>query len=369
MNKKEVLEIKKNLTMENAVITNICGCYVDGEKNIKFKSKCPFNLVPEEEAYKYYEIFKKTLSGSVGKNLVNIEFKPEDELQGGKQEFLLRLKDSGLEDDELLDEVYNRIINNYEYTDNYYIILIHGIYDIPGKSNDNIEMFDASDNVYDYILCSICPVKPVKSGLSYDMKSNSFIERVRDLIVDSPKDGFLYPAFNDRNMDVHSLLYYIKNPKLQSNFAKEMFGIETSSVIEQREFFNNIVKNVLNEDANFETVKSIYDTLYKMVEENKDEPEPLLLSGNIIRNIFEENGVSEKAIKDIENYLREKNGKEPIRLFAQNIINNKSTIETSDVIIKISNNKTDKIEKKVIDGEECLVIKAVGNVVINGINL
>ena len=32
MNKKEVLEIRKQFTPENCAITRIAGCYVDGEK-------------------------------------------------------------------------------------------------------------------------------------------------------------------------------------------------------------------------------------------------------------------------------------------------------------------------------------------------
>lgn len=32
MNKKEVLEIRKQYTHEKCSISRICGCYVDGEK-------------------------------------------------------------------------------------------------------------------------------------------------------------------------------------------------------------------------------------------------------------------------------------------------------------------------------------------------
>ena len=145
MNKKEISEIKKTLTPENSVITRICGCYVDGEKEIKFKSKDAFHALSEEEAFKYFDIFKHSLSGIIGKNLLNLEFPIEEEAEGGKQEFLLRLKNSKLEDDDLLDEVYRKIVENYIYASNYYIILIHGIYDIPGRSSDGSEMFDSSE--------------------------------------------------------------------------------------------------------------------------------------------------------------------------------------------------------------------------------
>lgn len=156
MNKKEVLEIRKQFTPANCAITRIAGCYVDYEKNKKMESKSAFLSLPEEEAFKYFDIFKKTLSGTMGKNMLNMEFPIDQEMPGGTQEFLMKLKASKLEDDMLLEEFYDKVIATYEYAENYYIILIHAMYDVPGRSSDNMEMFDASDEVYEYLVCSIC---------------------------------------------------------------------------------------------------------------------------------------------------------------------------------------------------------------------
>ena len=135
MNKKEVLEIRKQYTHEKCSITRICGCYVDGEKNIKTQLKEAFLSLPEEETFKYFNLFKQTLSGTLGKNLLNLEFPLDAEKNpGGPQEFLLKLRDSKLQDDALLVEFYQKIIENYYFPENYYIILIHVAYDIPGKS-------------------------------------------------------------------------------------------------------------------------------------------------------------------------------------------------------------------------------------------
>ena len=147
MNKKEVLEIRKQFTPENCAITRICGCYVDHEKEKKTELKKAFLSMPEEEAFKYFDIFKHTLSGTLGKNLMNMEFPTEQEMPGGTQEFLLKLRDSKLTDDLLVEEFYDKVIENYIYPENYYIILIHAVYDVPGKSSDGLEMFDASDTV------------------------------------------------------------------------------------------------------------------------------------------------------------------------------------------------------------------------------
>ena len=117
MNKKEVLEIRKQFTPENCTITRICGCYVDHEKEKKMEMKKAFLSMPEEEAFKYFDIFRHTLSGTVGKNLMTMEFPLDQELEGGAQELLLRLRDTKLTDDLLLEEFYDKVIENYEFAD------------------------------------------------------------------------------------------------------------------------------------------------------------------------------------------------------------------------------------------------------------
>ena len=259
MNKKEISEIKKQFSPNNCAITRICGCYVDGEKNKKTELKEAFLSLSEEEMFKYFEIFKKTLSGTIGKNLINMDFPLEQEKEGGTQEFLMKLRGSKLQDNAILEEFYDKIIENYDYGENYYIILIHAVYDIPGKSSDGQEMFDASDEIYDHILCSICPVNLSKAGLCYNAETNNIEDRIRDWIVEMPDLGFLFPVFNDRSTDIHSLLYYTKNAEqLRSAFVDEMFGCTTPlSAGGQRDSFNALVEETLGEDcASLENLKT-----------------------------------------------------------------------------------------------------------------
>lgn len=272
MNKKEVSEIKKQFTPDNCAITRICGCYVDGEKNKKTQLKEAFLSLPEEEIFKYFELFRKTLSGTIGKNLLNMEFPLSAENAGGTQDFLLKLRASQLTDDALLDAFYDRIIESYDYGENYLILVIHAAYDIPGKSSDGSEMFDASDEVYEYLLCSICPVKLSKPGLSYHAEDNTFGERVRDWIVEMPDVGFLFPAFNDRSTDLHSILYYAKNAEeLRASLVENLLGaILPLSAGGQKETFQTLIEETLGEERDYEVVKNIHENLYEMLEEKKD---------------------------------------------------------------------------------------------------
>lgn len=371
MNKKEISEIKKLLTPEHSVITRICGCYVDGDKDIKFTSKDAFHSLSEEEAFKYFDIFRHTISGTLGKNLMNMEFPLNEEMEGGKQEFLLKLRDSKLEDDELLNQFYQDVIDNYIYASNYYIILIHALYDVPGKSTDGSEMFDASDSVYEYVICSICPVNLSKSGLSYDADTNSINERVRDWIVGAPANGFLFPAFNDRNTDIHGLLYFSKNPEeLQISFIENVLGTSAPlSAGSQKETFNNLIADNLGEECDFNTIKTIHETLHEMIEESKDEPEPLILTKNDVKHIFEESSVPDEKIEVIEKQLVESVGEKPA-FVASNIADvKKFNIEMPDVVIKVNPERTDLVETRIIDGRQCLVIEVTDRIEVNGVSV
>lgn len=370
MNKKEISEIKKLLNDEHAVITRICGCYVDGEKEIKFTSKEAFHSLSEEESFKYFDIFKHTLSGTLGKNMLNMEFPLQEEKEGGKQEFLLKLLYSKLEDDEILNEFYQKVIDNYDYPSNYYIVLIHAVYDVPGKSTDGTEMFDASDAVYDYIICSICPVNLSKSGLSYDSESNSISERVRDWIVSAPANGFLFPQFNDRATDIHGILYYSKNPEeLQSEFIDNMLGaVPPMSAKNQKETFNSIISNTLGEDADFETVKIIHENLNEMIEKNKEEPEPLVLTKYDVKQVFEDSHIPDEKLTVLDKQLDEV-GEQPSFVASNVVDTRKFNIEMPDVVIKVNPDRTDLVETRVIDGKQCLVIEVTDRIEVNGVSV
>ena len=119
MVKPELNELKKLFTPRKCSVNRICGCYVDGEKNVKTTFAESFLNLPEDETFKYFEIMRKALSGTVGKTALNMEFPTETENEGGTQEFLYRLRQSKLKDDELLSTFYDRVIENFEYVGNY----------------------------------------------------------------------------------------------------------------------------------------------------------------------------------------------------------------------------------------------------------
>lgn len=370
MNKKEVSEIKKQFTPANCAITRICGCYVNGEKEKKSTFKEAFLSLPEEEMFKYFDILRKNLSGSIGKNLMNMEFPLDTEMEGGTQEFLLRLRNSRLTDDVLLDAFYDRIIESYDYAEHYLILLIHAAYDVPGKSSDNAEMFDASDEVYDYILCSICPVNLSKPGLSYDTEQNNFHDRIRDWIVEMPDLGFLFPAFNDRSSDIHNILYYSKKPEnLHFELVDSLLGCRLPlSAGGQKETFNALIEETLGEECSYEIVKAIHENLNELIEEQKESPVPAELDKDEVKYLFTKSGVKEEKLENFDKQYEAAAG-EKSTLLASNIANTRTfEIKTPDVVIKVNPERTDLVETMVINGRRCLVIGVDDTVEINGIS-
>lgn len=371
MNKKEINEIKKQFSQKHCTITRICGCYVDGEKNKKAEMKEAFLSLPEEEMFKYFNIFKKALSGTVGKNLLNVEFPMQEEENGGTQEFFMRLKASGLQDDTLLTAFYDHVIESFYYVGNYLILLIHGAYDVPGRTSDNLEMEDASDEVYEYLLCCICPVNLSKPGLSYDADANCFRNRIQDWLVDMPSLGFLFPAFHDRSSDIHSLLYYSKNAEeLNSGFMESVLGCERPmSAGGQKETFQTLIEETLGTECEYEIVRNIHDNLNEMIEAGRDEPEPLVLDKSDVKHLFALSGIEDEKLEHFDDCYEMRAG-EHTKLLASNVANTrKFEIKTPDIVIQVSPDRADLVETKIIDGRKCLVIELNDAVEVNGISV
>ncbi len=371
MIKQEINELKRLYTPSNCSITRICGCYVDGEKNKKTEFKEAFLSLPEEEIFKYFELLRNTLSGSLGKNLLNLDFPLASEQEGGTQAALLALRDSKLKDDALIEEFYDRVINTYEYVGNYLILLIHDAYDVPGKTTDGLTMDDASDTVFEYIMCCICPVNLSKPGLSYDNINNEFHNRIRDWVVEMPETGFLFPSFNDRATDIHSTLFYSKNPEeAHSEFVENILGCTMPlSAGTQKEAFQALIEETLGDEVEYEVVKNIHENLTEMIEEHKEIPEPLTLDKNQVKSLFEKSGIKEEKLTDFDKLYDAAAG-EDTSLFVNNVANVRTfEVKTPDVVVKVNPERADLVNTLQIDGKRCLVIEINDHVEVNGITI
>ena len=371
MNKKEVAEIKKQFTPANCAITRICGCCVNAEKEIITRFKEAFLSLPEEDAFKYFEIFKKSLSGKIGKNLHNLGFPLKEEADGGTQEFLMQLRESQLQDESLLSEVYDRIIQSYDSIGNFIIVLIHGIYDIPGKGADGRTMFDASDEIYDHILCCICPMDLAKPGLAYNEKERCIKNRERDWVVGIPDCAFLFPAFNDRSTDIHAALYYTKKgTELQERVISEVLGCEVPLTCDtQKELFQSLVEEVAGDSMDIETARALNDNLMEYMEEQKMSVEPSHLTKETIRDILAASSLPDENMKRFDEVFDSLTDEKTV-IEPQNVVNEaKFEVKTGTWCIQAALEEAPALKMQYVDGRRCLVIELDDGVMVNGINI
>lgn len=414
MNKKDILELKRRFKKEACTFTRLCGCYVDGERNKVTSFSDSFYNLEDEEFYKYLDIAKKTLSGTLGNNILNLEFPLEEEGSGGKQQFLMGLKASALENEELVDAFYDLVIENYHYAGNYLILLFHDVYDVMRKTSDNSKL-DESEEVYEYLLCAICPVALSKPGLGYRADENRIGARIRDWVVGVPDTGFVYPAFTDRSSDIHTLMFYTKDAKAPHNELVEFgFGLPSKlTATEQKLTFQGIVQKVIGDEdddakALYMDIQENINNLIPVVEDDTKEPEPVQMTTAAISSVLTESGVPEEQAALIEKTygevfqeevpvaehlvdvkLVEANGKRKERLqLIEQVDNLKQQLDetrsisvesdendvpvtkTYDVILRVKPEKVGQIHSEIINGKKCLVIPMDEDehAAINGVN-
>ncbi len=307
MRKKDILELKRRFKKDQCTFTKICGCYVNGEKHTILKFRETFLNLDEDEYFKYLEIAKKVLSGTIGNNILELNFPTNEDFINERQVSLMQLKKSKLKDDALLDDFYESIIDNYDYTGNFLILVFHDAYDVITKTNDNLKL-DESEEVYEYVLCAICPVSLSEPGLRHFEEENKIKARIRDWVVDAPTNGFVFPAFIDRSSDVNSIMYYTKNakdthPELMEN-ALGCYSKQTATV--QKETFQSIIKDSFSTDDKADkTFMEIQENLNNMIDEynamyDDTDCEPISLTKKDIQNLLIESGVPEEITTKIE---------------------------------------------------------------------
>lgn len=318
MRKKDILELKKRLKKDSCTFTRMSGCYVDADKRVILNFSRTFLNLEDEEFFKYLEIAKKVLSGTIGNNLLELNFPNSEQNEGGKQYSLMQLKKSALKDENMLKNFYQSIIDSYDYTGNFLILLFHDAYDIITKTKDNSKL-DESEEVYEYILCAICPVSLAKPGLSYFEYDNRIGARVRDWIVEMPSVGFVFPAFIERSADVNSVMYYTKNPKdPHHEIMEETLGcISKQTATEQKETFNNIIINAVggDEKKSSEVIMEIQENLNNIVDEHESistkDDDPVTLTKDTILDVLTDSGISEEVTSKIEKCYSAEFGDEP----------------------------------------------------------
>lgn len=370
MNQKEIGELRRRFKPERSAVSHVYGCFVNCEKEIIADLEESLGMMPQEEVAQYLNLLKKTMSGAQGKNLIDIAFSNQQVMDSDEHRLLMRLRDTKLKDNDARQTLYKTIIDSLEMEGNYLILLAHDVYDVPHKGEDGERDMDASDEVFSYIVCVICPVKDSKAELGYFPTDNEFHCAVSQKVA-SPELGFMFPAFDDRRANIYNALFYSKKADvLHQEFIDAVFHTEPPmSAAEQRENFQSALVDTLEDECSMKVVKALNVQLSGMIEEHNasKDSDPLSMTAAEIADILIDSGVSEEHADAFCARCDEQFGEHaelnPVNLieagrFELTTVHAKVTVEPENCYL---------VEERIIDGKRYLLIPAEAGIELNGL--
>ena len=248
MNEKEVAEIRRRFRPEKSAVTHVRGCYVSEQGELVAQFDQSLALMPQEEGENLLALLRRTLSGGLGRNLLPVSFSTAQVVDSQEHRLLMALRDSQLRDEEAVQALCQQVAAHFRLEGmGYLILLAYDSYDVPYRGKDGASLEDASDTVYSYLLCSLCPVKETKPVLSYRIPENLFCNREVDWVVSPPEAGFLFPAFEDRSANLYEALFYTRSTgESWQELVDALFRQELPLPADtQRETFQNLLTETL----------------------------------------------------------------------------------------------------------------------------
>ena len=372
MNEKEVAEIRRRFRTEHNSITSIRGCCVNQEGEIISQFNQSMGLMSQDDAEMFLATVRRTLAGTLGKNLRDIAFTTQQVMDSQEHKLLMALREKE-PSEEALTAFYKRVIETVYFESSYLILLVRDAYDVPTRGKDGVDLEDSSEETFSYLLCSICPMKLTKPALSYHAEKNEFNHLGVDWAVSPPELGFMFPAFDDRSANIYGALYYTKNSgENYPSFVNTLFNAPLPMAADlQKETFESLLGETLAEECSYQVVQGVQDQLCQMLQEHKEskEPQPLTISKATVGQILAAKGVSPQKAQAFESRFAETFGPEA-SISPQNVVDTKAmAVCTPDVTIKVSPDRGDLLETRTIDGVKYILIRAGEGVEVNGVNI
>lgn len=375
MNKKELSEIRRRLKPSESAIYRIYGCYVNGNREIISEFNTSLGLMTEEETEMYLKLIKKSISGTLGKHLIELEFDTDQVMSSEEHKLLMKLKNSGLEDEEARKELCSKIIESTDFDDkNYLILMASDTMDIVEKGRDgsSIDDFGGGDT-HRYFICSVCPVKDASLELKYNSDNGRFNSFSTGHTAVNPEMGFMFPAFDDRRTNIYGAVYYTRKPAIiNGKFIEEIFGTKVPmSAVKQKHTFGYALSESLDDECSMEVVSSLHEEICNRIEENKlmNDDEPLAVSADEISMVLRENGLEEEKIDTFCEEWSRYFGDDS-RLNPNNLVDvKKFIVETPEVKISVDAENRHLIDTRIIDGRKYILVAADQGVTVNGIEV
>ncbi|MDD6159818.1 MAG: DUF4317 domain-containing protein [Oscillospiraceae bacterium] len=372
MTQKELNEIRRRFRLERSGFNRIYGCYVNGNKGVISHIDASLGMMPQDEAEMYMKLLKKTLSGALGRNLINIEFATRQVADSEEHRLLQTLRNTELKDERAREQLYSRIIDRLDLEgSNYLILMAADCYDVPFRGKDDALQSDASDQVFRYFVCCVCPVKDASLELRYVHEEGTFHGLSTGNTVSAPEVGFMFPCFDDRSTNIYNALFYTKSvSEIHQELIDSVFRVDPPmSAPEQKAVFDSTLQDVLEKDCSYDVVQSVHDQIRTRIEEHKESkaPQNLELTIGEVGSILGSSGVSAEKVKSFEQACEKQYGDRAV-LNPKNIVESKKfEIVTPEVKISVSPEHSYVVETRVINGRKYFLIPADQSVEVNGI--
>ena len=369
MNEKDLREIKRRFRPDKSNIPNIVGCFVNSSGQIISRFTQSILLSENDESEELLSVMKKTLSGSLGTNLVDIEFSTKDVLESEHHKLLIALRDTHLKDEATLSAFYSKVTESIHMNSNYVILLANDIYDVYTKEGDEES---GSSTTFSYVVCSICPLKDTDSGLFFRESDKLFHSIASNAVLTRPVLGFMFPAFDERAANIYHALMYTKDISASHDeFVSRVFGKQEAPMPAkiQKSTFDYCLKEALGDECSLEVVKSVSLQVAEMIEEHKELkiPEPLTLTKATVKGILENCGIGEQTLEKLGEKLDESYGKNAELPPKNVVVASKLDIVLPDVKITVKKDKADLVTTQVIGGKKYVMIEATEGVEVNGV--
>lgn len=366
MNKKETSEIRRQISVERSACDRMAGCYINEKREIISTFDLSSALMPEDEKEKYFQIFRKTLTGNIGKNLINVDFTPKQVTDGEAQKLLYSL--SREMSDNGIKTFFEKAAANIPGDNKCVLLMMHQTYDVPSKTEEK-----GSKAVFGFIVCAVCPVKEKDPGLCYDSEIRGFRTKDREYAICPPEYGFLYPRFDDRCSNIYGTLYYSRKAAGGSTFTDAVFDTPLPMpAAEQKETFGDILRASTGDECTYDLISSVRDHVSSVIEEYENDKyaeEPPVVTKMELCELLRCNGVSEEHIEAFKEEFEESFGV-GAELAPQNLIEfKKIELKSQDITVKLPPDKSEYVEIKKIDGVKYVLIRIDGDVECNGISI
>ena len=100
MTNKEIGELRRRMKPDRTNLTAVYGCYVASSGEVLSTFREPFGLMAEEDKEKYLAIFRRALSGTPDRNLLDLSFSTKQVADSDEHRLLMRLRETELDDEQ-----------------------------------------------------------------------------------------------------------------------------------------------------------------------------------------------------------------------------------------------------------------------------